>query len=211
MSVLRINQHPGGAPNRYRIDVSAEIPRFQPPSFSRDIEFALSPQDGELIRWYLEDFLQFDEEPAPTIAKRAEAVMTARGEELFRSIFEGSPQGFQLWTLVQPHLASTRIEVTTGIAQATAIPRELIRDPHTRTDLALSAEAFVRTQQGGQPVLSPQAEAERVRILLVICRPKGGEDVPFRSVAGKLVTQLGEGDREGFQLAKGSALDIPCA
>jgi hypothetical protein len=91
--------------------VSAEIPGFQPPSFSRDIEFALSPQDGELIRWYLENFLQFDEEPAPTIAKRAEAVMTARGEDLFSRIFESSPQGFQLWTLVQPHLASTRIEV----------------------------------------------------------------------------------------------------
>ena len=200
MPVLRINQHPTGVPNRYRVDVSAEIPHFQPPSFSRDIEFVLTPQDGERIRWYLEDFLQFDEEPAPTIAKRVEALMVERGEALFRSIFEGSYQGSQLWTQVAPHLSSTRIEITTGIAEATAIPWELIRNPHTKTNLALSAEAFVRTQQGGQLAVSPQAEAEKVRILLVICRPKGGEDVPFRSVAGRLVTRLREGDREAFQI-----------
>jgi len=198
--VLRINQHPTGTPNRYRVDVSAEVPNFQPPSFSRDIEFVLSPQEGERIRWYLEDFLQFDEEPAPTIARRVEALMVERGEALFRSIFEGSYQGNQLWTQLEPHLSSTRIEITTGIAEATAIPWELIRNPHTKTNLALSAEAFVRTQQGGQLAVSPQAEAEKVRILLVICRPKGGEDVPFRSVAGRLVTRLREGDREAFQL-----------
>ncbi len=93
MPVLRINQHPTGTPNRYRVDVSAEVPNFQPPSFSRDIEFVLSPQEGERIRWYLEDFLQFDEEPAPTIARRVEALMVERGEALFRSIFEGSYQG----------------------------------------------------------------------------------------------------------------------
>jgi CHAT domain-containing protein len=39
-----------------------------------------------------------------------------------------------------------------------------------------------------------------VRILLVICRPKGGEDVPFRSVAGRLATRLNDAAREAFDL-----------
>ena len=91
MPILRVNQQPGTAPNLYRIEVSAsEIPGFQPPSFSREIQFVVSPQDRELIRWYLEDFLQFDEEPAPPIAKQAEGCMIEHGEALFRSIFEGS-------------------------------------------------------------------------------------------------------------------------
>jgi hypothetical protein len=43
MPTLRINQHPGRAENRYRIEVSAEdIPGFQSPSLSTEIEFALS-------------------------------------------------------------------------------------------------------------------------------------------------------------------------
>src|SRR5258708_28814904 len=99
MPVLRINQQHGDAP-RYRIEITAtDIPNFAPLQFSRDIAFELTPQDGERIRWYLEDYLQFDEEPAPQIARDAEASMAARGEELFRSLFEGAPQGVQLWTI----------------------------------------------------------------------------------------------------------------
>ena len=201
MPVLSITQHPTSTEHRYRIDVRAsDIPGLQPPSYSREIDFAVTAQDRELIRWYLEDFLQFAQEPAPTIAKRAEAVMKARGEELFAALFETSHQGRQLWTLVEPHLSSTRIEIATGIAEATAIPWELIRNPHTRTNLALSAQAFVRTQQGGQLAVAPQAAPEKVRILLVICRPDGEDDVPFRSVAGRLVTRLSEADRSAFEL-----------
>lgn len=201
MPILRINQQPGGAPNHYRIDVTASnIPGVQPLNFSTDIEFELTPQDGERIRWYLEDYLQFDEDPAPQIAQQVEAFMAERGEALFRSIFEGSHSGIQAWTLVQPRLSSTRIEIATGIAEATAIPWELIRNPHARTNLALSAQAFVRTQREAQPALMPGDEAEKIRILLVICRPKGGEDVPFRSVAGRLVTRLSDDARDAFDL-----------
>ena len=39
-----------------------------------------------------------------------------------------------------------------------------------------------------------------IRILLVICRPGGNEDVPFRSVAARLIKGLSESAREAFQL-----------
>ena len=75
MPILRVNQQPGTAPNLYRIEVSAsEILGFQPPSFSGEIEFAVSPQDGERIRWYLEDYLQFDEDPSPADRKAGRSV-----------------------------------------------------------------------------------------------------------------------------------------
>ncbi len=149
MAILRISQQPGSRPNRHHIAVDAEVPGFQPLSFSREIEFALSPQDGEKIRWYLEDYLQFDEDPAPQIAARVESLMAERGEALFRAIFEGRNDAIRLWTLVEPHLSSTRIEIISGVAEATSIPWELIRNPNTRVNLALSAQAFVRAQSGG--------------------------------------------------------------
>src|SRR6266481_959591 len=140
MPVLQINQQPGGAPHRYRITVSAtEIPDRASLSFDLDIEFELTPENGERIRWYLEDYLQFDEEPAPEIAMGVEAFMAECGDELFRKIFEGSAAAIRLWSSLEPHLSSTRIEIATGIAEATAIPWELIRNPHARTFLALSA------------------------------------------------------------------------
>jgi tetratricopeptide (TPR) repeat protein len=200
MPTLRISQQPGSGPNKHRIDVEADVPGFQRFTFTREIEFALTPRDGEKIRWYLEDYLQFAQDPAPKIAARVETLMAQRGEALFRAIFEGRTDAVQLWAFVEPHLASTRIEIVTGIAEATAIPWELIRNPNTGVCLALSAQAFVRSQQGGPPSLAPGKAAGKVRILLAICRPGAGEDVPFRSVAGRLVKGLSDSDREAFQL-----------
>jgi tetratricopeptide (TPR) repeat protein len=200
MPVLRIAQLRGDASHRYRIEITAtDIPHLAPLQFSSDIAFELTPQDGERIRWYLEDYLLFDDDPAPHIAKGVEALMTERGEGLFRSLF-GTHQGIQLWTMIEPHLSATRVEITTDISEATAIPWELIRNPHTGTYLALSVASFVRTQRGTQITLAPTGEADKVRILLVICRPHGGEDVPFRSVAGRLVTRLNDDARDAFDL-----------
>jgi hypothetical protein len=201
MPVLRIAQQRGDASHRYRIEITAtDIPRFAPMQFTSDIAFELSPQDGERIRWYLEDYLQFDADPAPQIARGVEAFMAECGEALFRSLFEGTRQGTQLWTMIEPYLSATRVEITTDISEATAIPWELIRNPHTGTFLALSVASFVRTQRETQITLAPTGDAEKVRILLVICRPQGGEDVPFRSVAGRLVTRLNDDARDAFDL-----------
>jgi hypothetical protein len=137
MPTLRIDQQPGSGPGKYRIAVSAELPGLQALNFNREIEFVLSPSEAERIRWYLEDYLQFDEDPAPQIAKRVEALMAERGEDLFRKIFEGRSDASQLWAMAQLHLPKTRIEIATGVAEATAIPWELIRNPFTRSHLAL--------------------------------------------------------------------------
>jgi hypothetical protein len=160
--VLRIYQQRGDAPHHYRIEITAtEIPNLALSPFTRDIAFELTPQDGERIRWYLEDYLQFDEDPAPQIAGDVEAFMAACGDGLFRSLFEDTHQGVQLWAMIGPHLAATRVEITTGISEATAIPWELIRNPHTGTFLALSAASFVRTQREAQITFAPAGEVEK--------------------------------------------------
>jgi tetratricopeptide (TPR) repeat protein len=201
MPTLRIDQQPGSGPGKHWIAVAApDLPGVQPLSFSREIEFALSPSEAERIRWYLEDYLQFDEDPAPQIAARIETLMAERGEDLFRQIFEGRNDAAQLWAMAQLHLPKTRIEIATGVAEATAIPWELIRNPFTRSNLALSAQAFVRSQPGAQAALAPSSSPGKVRILLAVCRPGGGGDVPFRSVSSRIVKGLSDKDREAFQL-----------
>ena len=207
MPTLHINQSAGGTAHHYRIDVTATgVPGIAQLSFNRDIQFELMPQDAERIRWYLEDYLQFDEEPAPQIAKGVEALMAERGDDLFRRIFapsdevKHSNEAVRLWSHVEPYLSSTRIEIAAEIAEATDIPWELLRNPNSKTYLALTAQSFVRVQRGAQTTVAPAGEAQKVRILLVICRPAGGGDVPFRSVAGRLVAQLGEQAPGAFEL-----------
>src|SRR5258708_2547315 len=101
MPTLRIAQQPGARPDRHQIAVNAEIPGLHPLSFSREIEFALSPREAEQIRWYLEDYLKFMQDPAPQIAARAERLMAERGEALFAAIFEGSNEAVRLWALAE--------------------------------------------------------------------------------------------------------------
>lgn len=200
MATLRLAQHPGGAPDRYRVEVGAEgFDRLLSP-LSVEFQFALTGRDREEIRWYLEDYLEYFHDPAPQIAARIEQRMAAIGEELFRAIF-GTDDARDLWATIRPHLAETRIEVTAGIAEATAIPWELIRDPRINAPLALTARAFVRGQRAALAALPvAQAKADKVRILLVICRPKGSEDVPFRSVASRLIKGLSGNARAAFDL-----------
>lgn len=199
MLLLRLTQHAAGD-DRHRVEISLEgdgLRRVAEAVFP----FSLSPQDEEDLRWYLEDYLQYPQDPAPAIARRIEGRLAEVGTELFRVVFQGSDDARDLWARMRDHLSETRIEIVTGVAEAVTLPWELLRDPKTDTHLALSAQSFVRAQPAAarSPRL-PGKKKAKVRILLVICRPRGDEDVPFRSVASRLIKGLDEGNREVYDL-----------
>ena len=163
--------------------------------------FSLTPQDDEDLRWYLEDFLQYPQEPAPAIARRIEGRMTEVGAELFKAVFQANEEARDVWGRVRERLPETRIEIITGVAEASTIPWELLREPRRDAALALTAHSFVRAQPN--PALAPQLPARKkgkIRILLVICRPRAEKDVPFRSVANHLIRGLSEANREAYDL-----------
>ena len=200
MSTLRISQHSGKEAGRYRFELSATGRGLQQRDAAVEFPFALSPQDQEALRWYLEDFLEFDQDPAPTLARDVERRMEQIGQDLFGALFSASEEARQLWSVVRPQLADTRVEIASEIGAATAIPWELMRDP-TLGAIALRARSLVRTRRGAVAALAPvQDKAGKVRILLVICRPRGAVDVPFRSIANRLVKSLSESPRERFDL-----------
>jgi len=66
MSLLRIRQTAIGE-HRYRADLRLEDDGA-PLEASSEFDFRLTAQDEEDLRWYLEDFLQYPHDPAPTIA-----------------------------------------------------------------------------------------------------------------------------------------------
>jgi tetratricopeptide (TPR) repeat protein len=163
--------------------------------------FAVSEQDREDLRWYLEDYLQYPLDPAPKIAARIEARIAEIGCDLFSRIFQSNDDARDLWATAGPKLADARVEIATRVREATAIPWELIRDPKTDTPLALRAQAFVRaSSQAALPPYLPKKVSGPIRILLVICRPRRGDDVPFRSVASRLLKGLSGADPEAVRL-----------
>ncbi len=196
---LRLHQHAVGE-GRHRVDLSLDgdgAPRTATSTF----DFSLTPQDGEDLRWYLEEFLQYPQEPAPTIARRIEGRMAEVGTELFKGVFQENDDARDVWSRVRERLGETRIEIITGVAEASTIPWELLREPKRDAALALTAHSFVRAQPNA--ALAPQLPVRKkgkIRILLVICRPQAEQDVPFRSVANQLIRGLDAANREAYDL-----------
>jgi tetratricopeptide (TPR) repeat protein len=203
MPVLRLSQF-AEAQDTFRVELSLDgSASVRTPSFKID----LTPQDSEDLRWYLEDYLAFPLDPAPEKAARIEERMKEIGATLFRNVFQSNEAMRRAWARLMPDLNDTRIEIVAEVQHATAIPWELMRDPETDKVLSVHARAFVRaaSNQAEPPTHIPspspsKGEGSKIRILLVICRPREGDDVPFRSVASRIVKSLTDEAREFVQL-----------
>jgi tetratricopeptide (TPR) repeat protein len=164
------------------------------------VDLALTEQDQQDIRWYVEEYAEYPFDPYPARAARVEARMRELGHELFRKLFGANTRTFAMWVNARNHENDLRVEIVTDAERATALPWELLRDPDTDTALALHAQSFVRAApEAPRQALAPEQQ-HIIRILLVICRPGGGDDVPFRSVASRLIKGLSAEARQVFQL-----------
>ncbi len=198
-SLLRLTQIAEG-PTQYRVEVALEGDGLARQTATARFPFELSRQDRADLRWYLEDYLQYPLDPAPTVAARVEQRMAEIGTELFKALFQSGDDARDLWAELRPRLNDTRVEIVAEVQEAATIPWELLRDPKTDAQLALRARAFVRAQPNpAQRPRLPRASGP-IRILLVICRPGRDDDVPFRSVASRLVKGLSDEARAVFQL-----------
>jgi hypothetical protein len=71
MFTLRLTQTTVGQ-DKYRVEVALEGEGLPRQTATPHFDFKLGTQDQEDLRWYLEDFLQYPLDPAPTIAARVE-------------------------------------------------------------------------------------------------------------------------------------------
>ena len=137
------------------------------------IKFSLTEQEQEDLRWYMEDYLQRAEAVEAVTVEQIEASMRARGEELYTKVLAANGNTQAIWFAVREQLADLRVEITTSIADAAAIPWELMRDPQSDSPIALRVKAFVRVQSN--PNISfvpvPPADGGRIRLLYVASRP----------------------------------------
>jgi tetratricopeptide (TPR) repeat protein len=198
---LRISDVPAGPGGGRRVRVSwreeAALPR------EAEAVFTAPPdnQDGARVRWYMEDYAEFPSDPAPAIAQEAEAQLAQQGTDLFRRVFS-SADAVEIWGRARDRLREVRVEVDADPGEGPGLAWELLRDPSTDAAVALGADTFVRThlRAAAHPDL-PEPAGDRLRVLLVIARPGGREDVPFRSVASRLI-------RGGAEQMEGLDLDV---
>src|ERR1019366_1885224 len=159
-----------------------------------NIEFALTPEEREELRWYMEDYLTRPESVQGVQVEQGEQWMKRRGYEPYSKILHANMGTQAVWFPVREQLADLRVEITSGIAEAASIPWELMRDPQSDSAIALRVQSFVRVQSNPNfsfvPV--PPADDGRLRLLYVVCRPGRRNDVELRAVAHRLLQDLGK-------------------
>jgi tetratricopeptide (TPR) repeat protein len=196
---LRINEQSGGPAGRRRVEVAWQDGAERRVAVS-EFDDLPDDRDGERIRWYLEDYAEFPADPAPTIARDAETRLAQVGVDLFSRVFS-SVDAAEIWERARDRLAEVRVEVEADPRAGPGLAWELLRDPRREAAVALDAGAFVRTHRqaaGGSEL--PEPSGDRLRVLLVICRPGGRDDVPFRSVASRLIRGGAAEQMEGLHL-----------
>ncbi len=198
---LRIEQRTQDG-RQHAIQLALDRPNEPCLTARAEIEFTLSAQEQGELRWYLEDYLIRPESVTAEHIQQIEGWMKDRGEELYRKVLRANDDTVDLWASVRNHLADLRVEITTEVADAAAIPWELMYEPKSDSAIALRVRSFVRVQSDPSVsfVKPPDTdELGRVRLLYVVCRPSGTDDVELRAVVNQLLQGLGE-DLDRFDI-----------
>jgi CHAT domain len=144
--------------------------------------------DLEDVRWYHENYRLNWRATSNAVIERIQRAERKIGEALHEALFQG--QAFPLAEKVRSAGPDLRIEVRDEVHSA-GIPWELMADPQSGEQLALTASSFVRVPGTGT---SPPAEGivprDTHRLLVLISRPAWGRDVGYWSVAYALWRDL---------------------
>lgn len=183
-----------GKPARVRLEYRAHSGTTGV-AVEHDFTFHFAEEDRELIRWYLEDYLQLPWKDFEPRAQQAITRMKAVGVELFDALrYEnGVPdsQSLEILGRVTADLKNTRFVISANEAAGIALPWELMRNSAQGDlgDIALRAGQFVRSQTIMNAGDAPPLQTDTLNILLVVCRPKG-DQIGFQAIAKPLIEVL---------------------
>jgi tetratricopeptide (TPR) repeat protein len=156
-----------------------------------ELVWPLDGEDLEELRWYLEDYLLAPfgvyAERGPEIAD----VLAMWGEAIFAAAFPPGPSRAAYLGARSGRPVATELVFRSSSPGLLALPWELIRDPSRRLPLALDLVGV--TREVPAPALDGAAFAargKRLRVLMVISRPRGGADIGYRMIARPLVERL---------------------
>jgi tetratricopeptide (TPR) repeat protein len=162
------------------------------PELGGEAAFAspLTTQDLEDLRWYLEDYLIA---PFAVYEERGEAIkgkLEGWGEALFGALFGEGRAGHDAYTRAREAVGGTELTLMSRSAAFLGLPWELLRDPRREAPLALELAAINRTLPAEGVSAKVVASGGVLRVLMVIARPAGLEDIGHQMIARPLLRRL---------------------
>ncbi len=163
-------------------------------SFNSGTEYPIAvrdpftPEQEQELEWYFEEHLRFPFTKKVRASEAAKSI-TTYGEALFRQVFQGNPGiNFPYMSAVQSGLDKTRIEIA-GSPKFHALHWEALKDPQFKNPLALQA-TMVRQNLNPPPLQASVHPSPTINLLIVTARPRGKQDVGYRTISRPLVESL---------------------
>ncbi|HEX4701203.1 MAG TPA: CHAT domain-containing protein, partial [Pseudonocardiaceae bacterium] len=177
-----------------RMSVSTWPDDGSPEAIGAPVELAWSLSSEELddLRWYLEDYLKA---PFAVYEDRGYAVaarLSEWGRSLFTAVFGTGPIRDAYVRLRQRAATpgAAEIVVRSAAARWLELPWELLHDPSRDAPIALDGVSLGRTLPSAHLAEVFPVGGRKLRVLMVICRPHGDNDVGYQMIARPLLTRL---------------------
>ncbi|WP_422769980.1 tetratricopeptide repeat protein [Plantactinospora sp. WMMC1484] len=141
------------------------------------------------LRWYLEDYLRTPYGVYGDHGARVAGEIAAWGHAGFAMIF-GSEAAGAAYRWLRSRDAPVEVVVRSSAPEWLRLPWELMHDPDRPSPLALDQVGISRALPGAgfaDPLL---VAGERLRVLMVISRPSGPDDIGYRIIARPLLERL---------------------
>ncbi|MGW6984866.1 tetratricopeptide repeat protein [Streptomyces sp. NPDC054932] len=143
----------------------------------------------EDLRWYLEEYLRV---PFGVYGDRGRQItdrLPAWGAEIFEAVF-GSGPARDAYQRARARAGRVELVIRSDSAQHLAMPWELMADPARPSALALDGFAVSRSLLTAKYGDVTTAAGRRLRVLMVISRPRGPADVGYQLIARPLLARL---------------------
>lgn len=144
----------------------------------------LAPEVLQKLKWYLEDYLLTPYAVYERAGQQVAESLGTWGRALYGALLSaGAPLG-------DTTPAGTDLVISSDSPEVMAQPWELLQEPAASTPLALGGSSVTREIPGLAARPRRAIVGERLRVLMLISRPAGGDDVGYQLVARPLLQQV---------------------
>lgn len=147
----------------------------------------MDEHDLQDLRWYLEQYLRTPFGVYTDRGREVEAQLRRWGAKIFEAAFRVGPAR-DAYIRARTRGGPLEIVITSATAGPLALPWELMVDPSRPAPVALDQVAILRSLP--VPVEANRVSGARLRVLMVISRPAGPNDVGYRLIARPLLRCL---------------------
>ncbi|MFD8118057.1 CHAT domain-containing tetratricopeptide repeat protein [Streptomyces microflavus] len=154
-----------------------------------ELVWPLTDDDLTDLRWYLEQYLEVPTGVYEERGARIAGLLPSWGEQIFTAVFPAGPAR-DAYVAARAQGGPVEMVFLSSSAQQLGRPWELMTFPGRGVPVVLDDVAVSRSLTGAGMAKVVDVPGSRLRVLMVISRPQGTDDVGYQMIARPLLRRL---------------------